>query len=404
MAGQQAIDWAGRWLGGFCALGATGGLPIRGISRSPQLPLAAQLTLPSDWPTSPASAEAATAAWMSALGRPVLLVASVERARTLLLAARELPVGGSVWLPANATLALVEAVKRAGGKPCFRAAATDGAMGTAKPDDGLICAEPIGGLGLIGSGVSASWIDCADTVPAPGRVGLATDLAGLTLWGLHLERDGNRGGGVLALTNPDQPGALGWWAALEQLVQPEDAPDPARALAQCRRLDAMAPRQEACLAEVWRGLSEAAGLELFPLPGNGALVQQIAVRIPAECDPATFYAYVGGENTPVDWLPLVRPLNSAAIASLTRQGVLRSSAKALAEWILVPVGPDYDEIEISQTILGVVKAAEYLGVRWRTRPAEAAEYAAWLAEVYGPDHDAYRPVFELPEALGVSGS
>jgi hypothetical protein len=72
-----------------------------------------------------------------------------------------------------------------------------------------------------------------------------------------------------------------------------------------------------------------------------------------------------------------------------------ATAANLARWLLVPVGPDYTDAEIGHAVLGVVKASEYLGVRWRTDPARAAAYAALLTERYGPDHDAYRPVFEV---------
>lgn len=49
-------------------------------------------------------------------------------------------------------------------------------------------------------------------------------------------------------------------------------------------------------------------------------------------------------------------------------------------------------------MLGVVKTAEYLGVRWYTNANRALEYAALMNEMYGEGHDAYRPVF-LPEPM-----
>jgi hypothetical protein len=66
----------------------------------------------------------------------------------------------------------------------------------------------------------------------------------------------------------------------------------------------------------------------------------------------------------------------------------------------VPAGPDDDEPALAQAVLGVVKAAEYLGVRWRTRPARAAAYAALLTSAYSPDHDAYWPAFDVPASPG----
>jgi hypothetical protein len=63
----------------------------------------------------------------------------------------------------------------------------------------------------------------------------------------------------------------------------------------------------------------------------------------------------------------------------------------------VPCGPGFTEAEIVHAVLGVVKAAEYLGVRWREYPQRASRYAQQLTEMYGPDHDAYRPVFPTNE-------
>jgi hypothetical protein len=60
------------------------------------------------------------------------------------------------------------------------------------------------------------------------------------------------------------------------------------------------------------------------------------VRLPAEADPATFYAYVVSERTPVGWLPLARPLHPVALASpaerapgakLGHSGALAASAR-----------------------------------------------------------------------------
>lgn len=50
-------------------------------------------------------------------------------------------------------------------------------------------------------------------------------------------------------------------------------------------------------------------------------------------------------------------------------------------------------------MLGIVKAAEYLGVRWRSNPVQAAEYAAMMDRAYGAGHDAYRPLFALNGAF-----
>jgi hypothetical protein len=100
-----------------------------------------------------------------------------------------------------------------------------------------------------------------------------------------------------------------------------------------------------------------------------------------------------GENTPVRWLPAARPVHYAAARELGP--VWRSSAEHLARWLVVPVGPEQDAEETAHAILGVVKAADYLGVRWRTEPARAAAYARAMVERYGPEHDAYRPAFDV---------
>jgi glutathione synthase/RimK-type ligase-like ATP-grasp enzyme len=49
------------------------------------------------------------------------------------------------------------------------------------------------------------------------------------------------------------------------------------------------------------------------------------------------------------------------------------TASHLARWLLVPVGPDYTDEEIKHAVLGVVKAAEYTGMRWAADPGRAAE-------------------------------
>ena len=148
-------------------------------------------------------------------------------------------------------------------------------------------------------------------------------------------------------------------------------------------------QQQRRLAEVRRGIEEAAGLPTLAVHSAGGLAHGVAVQIPAECDVSTFYAYVRGEHTPVFWLPELRRTHRAAIANCP------ASAAHLARWLLVPVGPDDTDEEIRHAVLGIVKAAEYLGVRWRTDPARAAWYADLMKEMYGPGHDAYRPVFAI---------
>ena len=223
-----------------------------------------------------------------------------------------------------------------------------------------------------------------------------------TLYGLHLTADPERAGAVVAFGDPSRH------ATVSAIVGPDHGPDPARALAQCHRLlggggdSGLADRQQANLDEVRQGLREAAGLPLLPSIAPTALARHVVVGIPHEADPSTFYAYVRGENTPIRWLPELRPVHHAALRDPDAGTAM--TAAHLARWLLVPVGPGDGELDIEQAVLGVVKAGEYLGVRWRTDPARAAEYAALLDDWYGPDHDAYRPAFPVGGRQQAEGS
>lgn len=356
------------------------------------------LTLPRDAPAPPTDASRAAAAWSVALARPrVLLVRSIARARALLLQAAGVQPGEPVGVPANAGQPLVEALKAHGARPRVLDLGPDLAP-VADPSRlagvRIAWAEGIGGLATTSAlpGISL-WVDHADSLPAPGdgHNGHAPVRGvGATLWGLHLAADPSTAGALLAIDEPDLH------AAVAALMTPEDRPDLSRALAQCGRLvgeqgrPGLAGRQQDRLAETWHGLAEAAGLALLALDGASALAQHVAVRIPDEADISTFYAYVAAENTPVRWLPLLRPLHPAAIGALGA-----ATAAHLARWLLVPVGPDYTDAEVGHAVLGIVKASEYLGVRWRTDPIRAAAYARLLDDRYGPGHDAYRPVFQV---------
>lgn len=358
-------------------------------------PLDRLLTLPSESIAEPADAARAADAWSAALGGAlVLLVRSVDRARALLLETAGVQVGEPVVVPANATQALVDVVKARGAVPRFAGLDADLAL-TVIPNalagPPIVWVQPVGGLpGLTDIRERSVWVDHHDSLP---HLGAVLPAAQVVLWGLHLSPDPAEAGALLWFATPDSPSS--YQAAIEARLTAEDLPDPARALAQCRRLTAdwrrasLARRQLDALDETWRGLREAAGLELVSPSGASALPHHLAVRIPGECDAAKFYAYVRGENTPVRWLPLERPVHHAAL----RSDQLRATAAHLARWLLVPVGPDYTDAEISHAVLGVVKASEYLGVRWRTEPARAAAYAQQLNACYGPNHDAYRPIF-----------
>jgi hypothetical protein len=268
----------------------------------------------------------------------------------------------------------------------------------AKQSPAVLWNELVGGIGPRPTSDRPRVDDGADSLPGTGprEKGALASLAGL-----HLGADPETSGALL------RPGrgllAARIWTRLQALSTAEPGPDPARALAQLRRLadpSGLWRCQETVLPEVARGLRQAAGLEV--LEGcRSSLRFGVAVRVPDEVEPATFYAYVRGEHTPIDWLPLRRPLHHAALQERA-DAARRRSAEHLARWLLVPVGPDFTDEEAAHAVLGVVKAAEYLGVRWRTRPAQAARYSAFLDRLYGPGHDAYRPVFRVDGPACVS--
>ncbi len=385
-----SVDWSTRWMGGFCVVAAVGGLPVRCADYIAHPPLESVLTLPpvGIWPN--ADHKAARSAWEDALGgAPVVLLRSLARARELLLLAAGVRLGELVGVPANGDRDLVESVKRFGACPAFFGldTALAPAADTAR-QHGIRYrwAQPFGGVGARGD---ATWVDCADTLP---NVHWQGQRPPATLFGLHLSAGERETAALLVF------GDVAFARAVHALVADDDLPDPSRALAQLRRLlddgaaSGLAREQQAVLSETSRGLLDAAGLELLAASENGALAHHVAVRIPDESDPATFYAYVKAEQTPVRWLTTERPLHYAAVRE---PGRCATAATELARWILVPVGPAYTDEEINHAVLGIVKAAEYLGVRWRTDLARAVDYAAMMDELYGPGHDAYRPVFPI---------
>jgi hypothetical protein len=378
---------------------------VRGPDYAAHPPLERVLTLPPQWPRPAADADEARAAWSDLVGRTrVALVRDVQRARHLLLRAAGVEAGERVAVPANATRGLVEAIKRAGARPSFLDLGAElvSRPHPARPAGARVAwSERLGGLAAPSHPSDPSvWVDHADTLPMPVPPG-SQGPGELTLWGLHLSPDPSQAGALVAFGDPgptsSDGGALR--TAFEALLGADDLPDWASALAQCRRLagdgarPGLADRQRQALDETRHGLEAAAGLPLLPPGSSAALARHVAVRIPDESDASTFYAYVRGENTPVRWLPEVRPLHPAALYEAG--GDPLGTAANLARWLLVPVGPDYTAEEIVHAVLGVVKASEYLGVRWRTDPARAASYANLLTERYGPDHDAYRPVFPV---------
>lgn len=393
MTTQPITDWADRWLGGFCTVGVLGGLPVRGPDYATHPPLERLLTLPPIHDPAPADLSAARAAWSDALGgAPVVLLGSVERARALLLRALGVQPGEAVGLPANATRELAEAVKHHPATPRWLDLGPELAL-VIDPErlEGVrvIWAQPFGGAWeATAPEETALLVDAGDGLPEVGPTERPGAVA--TIYGLHLAADPRRSGALIVCQDP----ALA--IALEALARPEDQPDAALALAQLRRLtgsDGLAARQRAALEAARQGLREAAGLPLLAA-APAVLAQSIAVRIPEPCDAATFYAYVLGEQTPVRWLPALRPLHYAAIRADGAPAAL-ATASHLARVLLVPVGPDYTAEELKHAVLGITKAADYLGVRWATDPARAAWYAGLMTEWYGPDHDGYRPLDTL---------
>ncbi|MEM7342747.1 MAG: hypothetical protein AAF485_00760 [Chloroflexota bacterium] len=357
-----------------------GGLPIREADYQANSSLVEAMPLPeNDQGLPPGDMAQASQLWSKAIGgQPVVLARSIDQARQALLAAAEIPSGATVALPANATRSLVEAVKRHGARPYFVNLNADLAMHVDAPDVALTWGQPVAGLPQrVSASTRSIWLDYTDTLPSSD---LSVDVG---LYNLHLSANPAESGALLVF----QDAALA--EKVKAQLEPLNQPDPTAVLAQYRRFETLARAQKTALAESWRGLFEAAGLPLFSLRSRGALAHGVAVQIPSEIDIATYYAYVKAENTPVQWLPMVRPLHYAAATSC------QSTAAHLARWMLVPIGPNYSTEEIAHAILGVVKAADYLGVRWIIDPAWAAEYAAMMDDWYGPDHDAYRPIFGI---------
>ena len=384
---NSPVDWGTLWLGGFCPVGALGGLPVRGADYAAHPPLDELLTPPLGAAMcKDVTLEIAEQAWSERLGgAKVVLARDAYRARRLLHQAAGIQRGEWVGIPANASHDLAESIKHHKALPRFLD--FDAQLRLTTSGTRFTWTQVLRGLW---QPQDATWLDCADTLPTIPFPG-AAERPAVTLFGLHLPDADKRPGALLAFNDE----AL--YAEVKALRQPADCPNAAKAFAQCERLPELAERQSANLAVARRGLREAAGLATQE-PNSLALATAVAVQIPMECDAATFYAYVEQENTPVRWLPQIQPLHYAAL----RAGGApdhRGTAANLARWLYVPVGPDYTVEEIKHLVLGVVKAAEYLGVRWRSNPAYAAEYAALMDQTYGAGHDAYRPLFALDGAV-----
>jgi hypothetical protein len=348
-----------------------------------------------------------TAAWAEYLGTdlPLLLVSDTQRARRLLMAAFGIESKEPVGIPVNTRRPLSEAVKRSGGTPRF--IELDAALHFDPETPGfdeprLLWAQPVGGMAPPPApGDRTMFVDYGFTLPAPLMDG-GRELAGAaTLWGLHL-MDLSTGraakdGALIAFSDPTL------YAVASALLTPEDEPDLNAAMAQLNRLageDGIAARQLRVLDAVRVGMESGAGMPMMTQQGICALPFGMAVRIPEEADPATFISYVRNENLALDWLPEIQPMFYVSYQVTRDRERTFGSAANLSRWIFSPLGPDMDgdDDEIVHAVLGVLKAAEYTGVRWYTDPARARWYGDLMFEWYGPDHDAYRVAFEAEAA------
>lgn len=353
------------------------------------------LTLPANSPMRETGPEEALAVWADYLrfDGPLLFINDPNRARKVLIEAFGIEAGEPVGIPANSRRFLSEAVKKAGGKPLF--IELDADLECVPETPGLdrvrlVWAQPVGGMAPSRPPPGTTMlVDHGLTLPAPLEEG-GTGLTGAaTLWGLHL---GAEGQGALIGFNDS---ALA--ERVQALLGPDDLPEMGRVLAQCARLrgdNGLAARQLTIEREVRLGMEAGAGLPLAAR-ADGALAFGLPVRIPAEADVATFIAYVRNELVALDWLPEVQPMFYVANQVTRDLALTRQSAEHLARWVISPIGPDFVDDEITHAVLGILKAAEYTGVRWYTDPGRARWYSALLIEWYGPTHDAYHPAFAI---------
>jgi len=301
------------------------------------------------------------------------------------MAAHGVRPGATVVLPANASHGLVEAVRSLGARPRFRPFGAD--LGPVPAEASFAWSQPVGGLA--GGSDRDEWRDCADALPDLTACWDCVAREGgpaVALFGLHLAVETEASGALILCDDIET--AERCRAALAH----DEPLDWGAAAAQCRRLVPLSRAQRDVLAEMRTGLVEAAGVPLAPDSVAGGLPHGVAVRVPDEAEPTTFRAYLSAEHTVARWLSDLRPIHYAAFRG-DDLPLARAAAAELSRWLLLPAGPAYTSEEIAHAVLGVVKTAEYLGVRWRTDPERAAAYAAELTACYGPEHDAYRPAF-----------
>jgi hypothetical protein len=369
--------------------------PVRSADYPAHPSLRQALVLPDETVIPDATADEALAAWREYQGfaGPLLLVSKPDRARKLLMAALGVADREPVAIPANTRRYLSEAVKRSGGKPLF--VDLDAGLEFVPETPGLdvariAWAQPIGGMAPPAPLPGKTYlVDHGLTLPAPLPEGGAGLPGAATVFGLHLDED--ESGALIAFNDAELA------AKVFALITPEDAPDAGRALAQVRRLagpNGLAARQLWLDAEVRLGMEAGAGMPMAER-AVGALPHGLPVRVPEEADLATFISYVRNELVALDWLPEVQPMFYVAYQVPQDLALTRRSAENLARWVMSPIGPDFVDDEITHAVLGVLKAAEYTGVRWYTNPGRARWYGEMLVDWYGPDHDAYHPAFAI---------
>ncbi len=207
------------------------------------------------------------------------MLASVERARALLVQALDLPAGVAVGLPANADRALTETVKQHPARPVFLDLAANLALrydGPRRRELAAAWLQPYGGAWTNPTATDIPLVlDAGDSLPAVGGIFPAPGVVA-SIYGLHLSADPRRAGALLVCTDP----AL--QQSVESLLSPADRPDPALALAQLQRLAGaagIAAQQQQALSVVRQRLSAAAGLPMFD-PTPTVLAQAVAVQVP----------------------------------------------------------------------------------------------------------------------------
>lgn len=369
--------------------------PVRSADYPAHPSLARVLTLPLNSPVRATTLSEVQSAWAAYLGfsGPLLLLRSPDRARKLLMQAFGIAAGEPVGIPVNTRRYLSEAVKRSSGKPYFLELDADlGLVTDQAVRDGvrLIWAQPVGGMAVSVPATSPTlFVDHGLTLPAPLLEGGSGLPGAATLFGLHLDADGQ--GALIAFTDPDLA------ERVEALLTPDDQPDLSLALAQCERLrgdDGLAARLLRVDREVRLGMEAGAGMPMA-LRAAGALPYGLPVHVPEEADIATFIAYVRNELVSLDWLPEVQPMFYVSYQVTSDMARTRRSAEHLARWVMSPLGPDFVDDEITHAVLGILKAAEYTGVRWYTDPGRARWYDELLFEWYGEGHDAYHSAFAI---------